>query len=420
MGVFKNGVGRPSNETIKKRRIIYVLSALAVVAAIASTAYMLNSSFSSKKIKGDADGFSYSDHMTKAKNGIYYEVLESKNVKLPYSGRALVRPSNEGVNIRISNSNSYDIYYRIVDRGDYEKLREGKLNAKSKSVINIKNIKHSFWLEFSASKTNDFKNMLVWGDPFAIDVTKSFVTYDKWYTNYNHSLGVRKADYLNNNSMNYFVLNNYSNNNYYYKIFLYRDTKVNGTKLASRGKCKLLKANSELKDNDRKTMLINEKNKKGTYQIKLYKNKSACNSDTLGVTRYNVVETLYKESMTYVKENQVYINTENPYNYANDKIYISVGLPKNNKKFQLIVYGKQKSSNKYKEIINKEDFGYSDIYNYFSFNKKNIRSYKVYIRLLDENGNNDESISINNWKPEGYKIVNKDGNKWATRTYNVK
>ena len=420
MGVFKNGVGRPSNETIKKRRIVYVLSTLAVVVSIASTAYMLNSSFSSKKIKGDADAATYSDHMTKAKNGIYYEVLESKNVKLPYSGRALVRPSNEGVNIRISNSNSYDIYYRIVDRGDYEKLREGKLNAKSKTVINIKNIKHSFWLEFSASKTNDFKNMLVWGDPFAIDVTKSFVMYDKRYANYNHSLGVRKADYLNNNSTNYFVLNNYSNNNYYYKIFLYRDTKVNGTKLASRGKCKLLKANSELKDNDRKTMLINEKNKKGTYQIKLYKNKSACNSDTLGVTRYNVVETLYKESMTYVKENQVYINTQNSYNYANDKIYISVGLPKNNKKFQLIVYGKQKSSNKYKEIINKEDFGYSDIYNYFSFNKKNIRSYKVYIRLLDENGNSDESISINNWKPEGYKIVNKDGNKWATRTYNVK
>ena len=428
MGVFKNGVGRPSNETIKKRRIIYVLSALAVVAAIASTAYMLNSSFSSKKIKGDADGFSYSDHMTKAKNGIYYEVLESKNVKLPYSGRALVKPSNEGVNIRISNSNSYDIYYRIVDRSNYKKLIEGKLKAKSKTVItviNIKNIEHSFAFAFSASKTKDFKNMLVWNDPFAIDVTKSFVVYDKEFVNSTSiSLGVRKANYLNtyptNNYANYFTLNNYSNNNYYYRTFLYKDTKVNGAKVASKGKCKLLKANSELKDNDRKTMLINEKNKKGTYQIKLYKNKSACNADTLGVTRYNVVETLYKESMTYVKENQVYINTQNSYNYANDKIYISVGLPKNNKKFQLIVYGKQKSSNKYKEIINKEDFGYSDIYNYFSFNKKNIRSYKVYIRLLDENGNSDESISINNWKPEGYKIVNKDGNKWATRTYNVK
>ena len=452
MGVFKNGVGRPSNETIKKRRIVYVLSALAVVAAIASTAYMLNSSFNTKKIKGDGDGFSYSEHMTKAVNGIYYEVLESENVKIPYSGRALVRPSDEGVNIRISNSNSYDIYYRIYNPFNDKKLIEGKLKAKSKTVItviNIKNIKHSFIFALSAKKTNDFettndyKNWLVWEDPFAIDVTKSFVMYDKEYVNSTSiSLAARKVGYLNdyrdnyldnNNSVNYFTLNNYSSNNYYYRTFLYKDTKVNGAKVAGKGKCKLLKANSELKDNDRKTMLINEKNKKGTYQIKLYKNKSACNADTLGILKRNVVETLYKESMTYIEENQIYIGTEEYYDSRYDdidKIVISVGIFESHKRFQLIVYGKQKGSNKYNEILNKKayfpyvsnekDFRWGNAYRTFSFNKKNIKSYKVYIRLLDKNGNSDESISINNWKPEGYKIVNKDGNKWATRTYNVK
>ena len=55
MGVFKNGVGRPSNETIKKRRIITLVITLIVIGLIAGVTFMLTS-VSTKKTKGYASG----------------------------------------------------------------------------------------------------------------------------------------------------------------------------------------------------------------------------------------------------------------------------------------------------------------------------------------------------------------------------
>ena len=42
MGVFKNGVGRPSNETIKKRNIFKGICVLLVLIIIGMTVYILN------------------------------------------------------------------------------------------------------------------------------------------------------------------------------------------------------------------------------------------------------------------------------------------------------------------------------------------------------------------------------------------
>ncbi len=42
MGVFKNGVGRPSNETIKKRNIFKVICVLLILVIIVLIGYILN------------------------------------------------------------------------------------------------------------------------------------------------------------------------------------------------------------------------------------------------------------------------------------------------------------------------------------------------------------------------------------------
>ena len=42
MGVFKNGVGRPSNETIKKRNIFKGICVLLVLIIVGMTFYILN------------------------------------------------------------------------------------------------------------------------------------------------------------------------------------------------------------------------------------------------------------------------------------------------------------------------------------------------------------------------------------------
>ena len=436
MGVFKNGVGRPSNETIKKRKIIYVLSALAVVAAIASTAYMLNSSFSSKKIKGDADGGFSTSYMKEPVNGIFYEILESDTVKLYNPDTAFVKPSNKGINLRISNSNNYNVYYKIVNSDQSEIIKKGVVKANSKLVVNV-NMK-SFFSVWTYKTENDLNNSTNWlvGHYFDIFTTKSYVVYNGYSWLGGHIFKYRVSEYLDEKNIVFgdksLSLKNYSEKNYYYRTFLYRDEKVNGTKLASRGKCKLLKAKGQVFENDGKTMTISNKNKKGTYQVKLYKNKSACNADTLGISKYNVVETLHERNVVFVKKDSLYAQFVNLTGEPN-KLSLLIDCQENYKKIELLVYEKKKGTTKYNKVLNEiyninesrsSETSANGLTKYMvkskNLNSKNIKSYKVYIRLLDENGNSDESISINNWKPEGYKIVNKDGNKWATRTYNIK
>ena len=423
MGVFKNGVGRPSNETIKKRKIIYVLSALAVVAAIASTAYMLNSSFSSKKISGN---------VINTGKGITYEVLENKNVIAYSKVYYYIKPSEDGVDIKISNNNNYNMYYKFEYDETGSVFKSGYIKAKSNNTINIKNPKESY-VRFSVYKTeNDLKNNtnIVCFETLVFDITKSFVVLDGDIGDTDDPLFYMKPPVTRKETtfgnFNYNKIRNYSDRDYYYRIFLYKDTKVNGTKLASRGKCKIIKANSNWNEiSSGKSIVLNEKNKKGTVQIKVYKNKSACNSDTLGISKYNTVETLLKDSLVFSKKDEFYVQLDNSKKDSN-KLLLYVVSPDNFKKYQLEVYGKKKGSTKYSEVLN-ETYDYNMIFGKgwrvlpdITLEKKNMSSYRVYIRLLDENGNSDESISINNWKPEGYKIVNKDGNKWATRTYNIK
>ncbi len=436
MGVFKNGVGRPSNETIKKRRIVYVLSALAVVAAIASTTYMLNSSFSSKKISGS---------VRNTGKGVSYEIIESKNVKQSADRSWNYIYSKDGLNIRISNSNNYGVYYKFEyinfeETGtsyeeEYRKtFKEGFVKAKSSEVVNVKNLQNSNVNSFSIYKTkNDLNNNanVITEDRFFINVTKSgvlFIPYggigDTPDPLYHLTPTVTRESYNYFGAAPYF-LKNISENNYYYRTFLYKDTKVNGAKLSRKSSCKLIKANSNNEISDIKSMNLNEKNSKLTYQVKVYKNKNACNIDALGTSKRNVVETVYKDSSTYVEKDKFYVQLINSKAHEN-KLRLYVASPENFKKYQLEVYGKKKGSAKYSEVLNETydyDMFFEKIYLALpdiTLEKKNMSSYRVYIRLLDENGNSDESISINNWKPEGYKIVNKDGNKWATRTYNVK
>ena len=52
MKLFENRVGRPSNKTIKRRKIFYAVITVMVLAIILSTVYMLNSALNTKKIKG--------------------------------------------------------------------------------------------------------------------------------------------------------------------------------------------------------------------------------------------------------------------------------------------------------------------------------------------------------------------------------
>ena len=75
MELFKNGVGRPSNEIKKKRRNFVIAVILVCVIAIGGLSYLVINNFSNKenksnKLKGDA---SY-DSIPVSKNIKYMEV----------------------------------------------------------------------------------------------------------------------------------------------------------------------------------------------------------------------------------------------------------------------------------------------------------------------------------------------------------
>lgn len=53
MKLFENKVGRPSNETKKKRGIVYALLSLVLVIMLMMTSFMLNSAFSMEKVSGN-------------------------------------------------------------------------------------------------------------------------------------------------------------------------------------------------------------------------------------------------------------------------------------------------------------------------------------------------------------------------------
>ena len=57
MKLFENGVGRPSNETIRKRRI-FIASIVAMVALILTVGgVLLTNSFNEKELQGAAKNF---------------------------------------------------------------------------------------------------------------------------------------------------------------------------------------------------------------------------------------------------------------------------------------------------------------------------------------------------------------------------
>ena len=128
MDLFKNGVGRPSNETIKKRRIFYVAITFAVILVLGLGTYFLtNINNSSNKLKGNAVGqqsdiqlsISFNDSQIKKGPSIspYGEYRYGFNAYGTYT-----------MQYDIKNGKNYTIYYRILD-GSNKILKEGSIKS---------------------------------------------------------------------------------------------------------------------------------------------------------------------------------------------------------------------------------------------------------------------------------------------------
>ena len=73
MKLFKNGVGRPSNETLKKRKIVYISLSLVLVIMLMMTSFMLNSAFKTQKISGKTDISSFGEKISTIVKKIFFK-----------------------------------------------------------------------------------------------------------------------------------------------------------------------------------------------------------------------------------------------------------------------------------------------------------------------------------------------------------
>lgn len=121
MKLFENGVGRPSNETKRKRGVVYALLSLLVVMMLMMTSFMLNSALNMEKVSGSTKLGEFFSNLIK-QNPEQYGKRNKISVKLEdNSGNAtknengvyiVSKPGDYTPTVTITQKRNKKIYYR--------------------------------------------------------------------------------------------------------------------------------------------------------------------------------------------------------------------------------------------------------------------------------------------------------------------
>ena len=129
MNLFKNGVGRPSNETIRKRRIFYVAIVFAIILVLGLGTYLLTNINSSSKLKG---ALTFEQLELTFKSNCYHSANGfdgKKSLFLPCGNSDSAR-INLSVNNKSRTAKYYRVYVHKVNRTE-DKISSGTLESKS-------------------------------------------------------------------------------------------------------------------------------------------------------------------------------------------------------------------------------------------------------------------------------------------------
>ena len=408
MGVFKNGVGRPSNETIKKRRIVYVLSALAVVAAIASTAYMLNSSFSSKKISGSV------------RNTNNIEIKIDENLSRTSTSDHYYCSKPMKYKIEIKNNEKYKVYYMI----DYNYSKSGQIDSGKSFIFYLdeNELKDNAYVHKhiqiykSASDLKNYSNV-IFEDSYSFFYRKYLVdTYiydppgDSGVTGINikeNPMEKESIDYHygleNYNFKAYINIENASSKNYYYRIFNYSDSKVNISKLKNISECQM--ANAQTSSGYVQDVILDSKNAKKTYKVKVYSSESKCKSDKKGLAKSGVIFTDTRRHI--FSYNKLVVDKEKELNGYS----LCIISPTQAKNWTYELYYKKTMSNdKWKKVSSDEQPGSRE---YIDLVQQQYKSetFRLYIKVDIDN------VPIAKWKADGFKKIKRDGVIWIYKDF---
>ena len=151
MGLFKNGVGRPSNETLKKRRIIYLVIILAAVLGIGTCVFYTVNYFGSTSgaDKNVSTSKLYNDISIKNNSGAIYGDNNKTN-----KGN-FKKVSSKKLEIELSSSNKASITIRTTYNKD---IIKGKSSGLKKYYYQVQIASYDKYdREISKSKKIDIK-----------------------------------------------------------------------------------------------------------------------------------------------------------------------------------------------------------------------------------------------------------------------
>lgn len=423
MGVFKNEVGRPSNKTLKTRRILYCITAIFLIAIIGSVVYLLNSN--TNKLKGEVD--------TKDSE-VLIKINNNQNVREVGSGAVneyVFSSVNDKFELTIVNKKNYTLYYEIYiyNPKSGNKLYKSGSILKNKSFTNTLNMsifKDSMtqtssnqlsikWFKNSKSEKNYVNESSI-----RFHYSKPLIyVYDyldfSGYT-FDESINEKKRHqkiYIDKSSdvEQFSYLFNVSDKPYYYRTFIYNGSKINSLKLSKVGSCNIL--NSQSQSLAQQQYTFDEKQKSNVLQIKFYNTQKDCTKDKKGIRNTNVVYT-FKDS--FINEINKFIVEK----YSKDLYAIKGPLNANNWIVQ-VYYKKSFSLDKWKKI-SEEKYYNNTIYN-VKFNKQESKNetYRVFVKWTKDNSDETYTdVSIDKWKADGWLKIKKDNTTWMYKDFIIK
>ena len=150
MKLFENGIGRPSNETIRKRRTFYAVLALAIVFTVMQGTLLTSKIIELNKLKGEISNtkskisivkFKYSSGTWKKLDGnieVYTKSVsglkdilfnEYQNHISNESIFITNKKGNQEFTINVKNNNNFSVFYSLEGK-DGKQLEQGEIKAK--------------------------------------------------------------------------------------------------------------------------------------------------------------------------------------------------------------------------------------------------------------------------------------------------
>ena len=141
MSMFTNGVGRPSNETIRKRNIFKGICVLLVIVIIALVAYILND----KGVFNNNIKNSSKNKVTESKkteeNSVDISKIKVENDKDGYFKKMLYNGAEVDINIKVPSKEDAMNYFEIINFKQFGKLALFDIKYNDSSSLAVMNSK---------------------------------------------------------------------------------------------------------------------------------------------------------------------------------------------------------------------------------------------------------------------------------------